>query len=243
MPRKPIDYSKGVIYKIVCKDLNIKKKYYGSTTDLRNRKYTHKTSCNNVKSKDYNMPIYQFIRVNGGWDNWDMILIKEYSCKSKLELEREERRCMEEDHNRLNKILPTRTKKEYYIDNADKIKEQATQYRIDNADKRKQYRINNADKIKEQQRQYYIDNADKLKQYSIDNADKKREREKQRYINNADKIKEKQKQYYINNQDKIKQRRNALITCECGCVIRKASYSIHLKSQKHKKLLNQNQEK
>lgn len=34
MTRKPIDYSKGKIYKIVCKDLDIIDIYVGSTTDF-----------------------------------------------------------------------------------------------------------------------------------------------------------------------------------------------------------------
>ena len=32
MPRKVVDYSKTVIYKIVCKDLNITELYVGHTT-------------------------------------------------------------------------------------------------------------------------------------------------------------------------------------------------------------------
>jgi hypothetical protein len=200
MPRKPIDYSKGLIYKIVCKDLNIKKNYYGSTTDFRNRKYGHKYSCNNVNDPKHNLPIYQFIRVNGGWENWDMILIKEYPCNSKLELEREERQCMEQDHNRLNVNLPTQTIKEYRNKNADKIKKRVKQYHNNNADKIKEYNIKNADKIKEKQKQYYINNADKLKikrkQYRINNADKLKEKQKQYYIKNADNKKKYQKEYY-----------------------------------------------
>jgi hypothetical protein len=235
MPRKPIDYSKGLIYKIVCKDVNIKEGYYGSTTDLRNRKHTHKTSYYNVKSTGYNSPIYNFIRCNGGWDNWNIILIKEYPCNSKLELEREERRCMEEDHNRLNNNLPTRTQKEYRIANIDKIKELQKNYYIDNKEKinniNRQYAINNIDKIKKYNKQYRNDNADKIK-----------EQKKQYLIVNADKKKQWDKQYYIANADKIKQKNQTLITCECGCVITKGAKSNHLKSKKHKKLLNQNQE-
>jgi hypothetical protein len=38
MPRLPIDYSKSIIYKIVCKDLDVKDCYVGSTTNFTNRK-------------------------------------------------------------------------------------------------------------------------------------------------------------------------------------------------------------
>ena len=235
MPRLPIDYSNGLIYKIVCNDNNIKEVYYGSTTSFVKRKNCHKTGCNNINSNCYNQPKYQFIRCNGGWDNWKMVLVKDYPCNNKLELEREERKCMEEDENRLNCVLPARTddekkeyhkqyhientdqmkqyRKQYRIDNAETIKEQQKQYHIDNADKikekKKQYNIDNADKIKEQQKQYKIDNADKIKekkkQYRIDNADKIKEQQKQYRIDNADKLKEQQKQYRIDNADKLKE--------------------------------------
>tara|TARA_R110001592_G_scaffold8095_1_gene44406 strand:+ start:181 stop:717 length:537 start_codon:yes stop_codon:yes gene_type:complete len=176
MPRLPIDYSNGLIYKIVCNDIKIKECYYGSTTSFVKRKNSHKSSCNNINSKQYNQSKYQFIRENGGWDNWDIVLVKEFSCKNKLELEREERLCMEQDDNRLNCKLPARTddeKKEYhkqhYIDNANKMK----QYYIENSDKikerNKQYKIDNADKIRKTKKQYYIKNKEQIRQNYLKN--------------------------------------------------------------------------
>jgi len=44
MPRKIINYTNTIIYKIVCNDLNITDLYVGSTTDFTNRKYNHKSS-------------------------------------------------------------------------------------------------------------------------------------------------------------------------------------------------------
>ena len=87
MPKKNIDYSKALIYKIVCNDLNIKDCYVGSTTDFTKRKGHHKRGCNNVNTKCYNYNVYQFIRANGGWDNWTMVLVENYPCENKLELE------------------------------------------------------------------------------------------------------------------------------------------------------------
>lgn len=143
MPRLPIDYSKGLIYKIVCKDLNIKECYYGSTTSFSKRKSSHKSNCNNINSEAYNTPFYQFIRVNGNFDNWDMILVKNYSCNNKLELLAEERRCMEQDNNRLNKELPTRTPKEWRDDNKQKSKD----YYENNKQTSKDYYENNKEEI------------------------------------------------------------------------------------------------
>ena len=84
MPKKITDYKKTKIYKLVCKDINIIKIYVGHSTNWVQRKSNHKTNCNNSKSKKYNFFVYQFIRENGGWDNFDMILIEEYECENKL---------------------------------------------------------------------------------------------------------------------------------------------------------------
>ena len=48
MPKKIIDYSKTIIYKIVCNDLNITDLYIGHTTNFIKRKATHKSNCNNI---------------------------------------------------------------------------------------------------------------------------------------------------------------------------------------------------
>ena len=80
MPRKEIDYSKTVIYKIVCNDLNVKDVYVGHTTDFTKRKAQHKINCNNPDTKIYNLKVYQIIRDNEGWYNWSMIEIEKYPC-------------------------------------------------------------------------------------------------------------------------------------------------------------------
>ena len=95
MTRLKINYQNLMIYKIVCKDLSITPVYIGSTTDFTNRKYDHKSSCENVNGKKYHYELYQFIRNNGGWCNWDMILIENYPCISKLESLRKERNWYE----------------------------------------------------------------------------------------------------------------------------------------------------
>ncbi len=76
MPRTPIDYSKTVIYKIVCNDLSITDCYVGSTTDFTKRKCKHKSLC--LKS---DMKLYSFIRNNGNWENWAMLEIEKVSMQ------------------------------------------------------------------------------------------------------------------------------------------------------------------
>ena len=91
MPRKEIDYSKCIIYKIVCNDFNITELYVGSTTEFTKRKYRHKSNCANSKQKEYNFKVYEFIRNNGDWDNWSMIEIEKYPCSDGNEARARER--------------------------------------------------------------------------------------------------------------------------------------------------------
>ena len=96
-------YEKTVIYKIVCKDTNVKDVYVGSTTDLYKRKAQHKSVCNNQKSNLYNSKLYTFIRNNGSFDNWDFIIIENCNFKSSSEAKTRERHYQELLHSTLNK--------------------------------------------------------------------------------------------------------------------------------------------
>ena len=87
------DYSKTVIYKLINYDYP-ELVYVGSTTNFYNRKKTHKCNCRNEKSKTYNLKVYVNIRVNGGWENWNMIKICDYPCNNRREAEQEEDRYM-----------------------------------------------------------------------------------------------------------------------------------------------------
>ena len=170
MPKQS-DFSKGLIYKICCKDPKIKDIYVGSTCNFIKRKSSHKASCNKPENKAYNSPVYKFIRDHMGWDNWKMILVKDFKCNSRLELEKEEQAVMEEleEYCTLNRIRAWRSeeyKKEYYKDydkkyytnNKDRIREQISQYRQDNKEKIKKstslYYQKNKDSIQEQHKKY-----------------------------------------------------------------------------------------
>jgi hypothetical protein len=122
MPRTAIDYSNTSIYKICCKDLNITEIYIGHTTDMRRRKWQHKTNCNSQKSKIYNMKVYQYIRDNGGRDNWDMIEIERFEAIDGDDAKKRERYWIETLRATLNCNIPLRTDKEYYEDNKTLLK-------------------------------------------------------------------------------------------------------------------------
>ena len=212
MPKQKMNYSNSCVYKICCNDINITDCYVGSTTNLNERRRHHKDACNNENSNSYNYNVYKFIRDNGGWGNWTVVLVESYSdCKSREELLRFERYHIEQLEATLNRQVPGRTLKEYCQDNSEKIKEY----------KKKHYK-NNSEKIKEDQKQYRKNNTEKIK-----------ENQKQYYKNNAEKIKENKKEYRENNTEKIKERNKEKIECEfCKSIVQKCSLPRHYKSKK-----------
>ncbi len=91
MPKLPIDHSNTIIYKLVHNEdydnVNI---YIGSTTDFIRRKNKHKSCCNCVTNKSHNDKKYQYIRGNGGWEEWNMIEVEKFPCNDKREAEARE---------------------------------------------------------------------------------------------------------------------------------------------------------
>jgi len=151
MPRKSIDYSKTIIYKLVCNNVNIKDCYVGATTNFNKRKAKHKINCNTEKVENYNLKVYVFIRDNGGFNNWSMIMIEKYSCNDKLESDTRERYWLETLGATLNTQIPSRKIKEYQKDNAERLAE----YQVD-------YRAVNKEQIAEKKQDYYEKNKDKV---------------------------------------------------------------------------------
>jgi hypothetical protein len=154
MTRLPKDYSKNVIYKLVCNDLNILGCYVGHTTDFTRRKAYHKSDCNNENGEHYNYKVYQIIRENGGFQNYSMIEIEKYPCRDENESTARERHWFEILNSGLNTNVPNRSRQEYYEDH----KEEMRQYYADNRDNRliknKQHYADNRDNILIKQRQY-----------------------------------------------------------------------------------------
>ena len=91
MPKKIIDYSKTIIYKLVCNDLNIKDLYIGHTTNWIKRKQSHKERCTCPNSDRYHLKVYEIMRDNGSWENWSMIEIEKYPCNDQQEATKRKR--------------------------------------------------------------------------------------------------------------------------------------------------------
>ena len=116
------DYKNSVIYRIYCKDENIKDCYIGSTIDLYNRFKAHKASVNNRNLNNYNLKIYQFIRENGGWDNFDREILEYYPCNNEEDLKIKEQEYISRFKPTLNTFNAYRTEEVKKIQKQKKAK-------------------------------------------------------------------------------------------------------------------------
>jgi hypothetical protein len=211
MPRLPKNYSKNVIYKLVCNDLNILGCYVGHTTDFTRRKACHKSDCDNENGSKYNYKVYKTIRENGGFNNYSMIEVEKHPCRDENEATARERHWFEILNSGLNTIYPQRSPEEYYADNRNNILIQQRQYYADNRDN-----------ILIQQRQYYTDNRDNIliqqRQYHTDNREE---------------ILIRKGQYDATHKEEIATRQKQTFSCECGKVITWGMKSRHFKTKFH----------
>ncbi len=217
-----MDLSNACIYKICCKDTSIIDCYVGSTTCMRRRKSMHKFCCNNENDKRYNLNVYEFIRNNGGWNNWDIILVEKVNVSDGYELKKEERKWIEQLDATLNQVIPTRTPKEYREKYKEKYKEKAKEYYETNKKKlteyKKEWYEENKEKILEHKKNYYEVNKKELKEY-----------QKEYRENNKEKIAEKKKEYW----EQTKEIRNEKIECPiCKTIIMKRGLNRHQKTIK-----------
>ena len=102
------------------------------------------------------------IRLNGGWDNWKMIEIEKFPCKDGNEARTRERYWFEELNADMNTLIPSRSKKEYYVDNSEKIKKYNMEYRADHVEEkkewRKQYRAKNREELNRKDKERHAKN-------------------------------------------------------------------------------------
>ena len=77
----------GYIYEIKSNDKSITGTYIGSTWDMGKRLIKHASNCYNEKRKEYNYPLYKYIRENGGFHTFTMKVIDSGECEDRTELE------------------------------------------------------------------------------------------------------------------------------------------------------------
>ena len=137
MPKQPMNYQNNVIYKIQHKTID-NLIYIGSTTNFAKRKWTHKSVCCNEKSNHYNEKKYVMIRQNGGWDMFNMVLVKKYPCNDHLESFAEEEKIRRELNASMNDRCCFRTQEEKKEYNRKRSKKYAESHREELKEKKNQ---------------------------------------------------------------------------------------------------------
>ena len=137
MSTNPIDYQKTIIYKFVCDDLSITDIYVGATTDMIRRKAGHKKCCNNPNDKHYNFKIYQSMRKMAGLIIGQCQRLK--NTHAIIKPNRLSARDIGQSFKsaNLNKLIPSRTQKEYNNDHKEQISEREKIHREANQEKKK----------------------------------------------------------------------------------------------------------
>ena len=148
------DYSKGKIYKIVCNTTGLV--YYGSTVaSLKHRLNQHITN-----HKHDGVTTSKIVIEN---NNYEIILLENYPCKTRKELEKKESWYIQ-NNECVNKMIPGRTLEEWYIDNREHVINKSKRYYNDNKkkvlEKVKIYSSKNKEKISKYYKQWGLDNRE-----------------------------------------------------------------------------------
>ena len=166
MPINKVDYNTNntVIYKIQCLDGSCDFVYFGSTTNFSTRKSQHKHACNNEKCKQYNIKLYETIRDNGGWNNFDMCLVEVYPCKNKQELVIREQFYIDSNRHDMNMCRAHRTKEQHKEELKEYNKIYNQEHQAEHNKYFKKYNAERKEKMKEYNKKYRLDNKEILKE-------------------------------------------------------------------------------
>ena len=188
------DYNEGKIYKIVCNTTGLC--YIGSTAQKRlcDRLTGHKRHYTSYYKHGIRSYLTSFQVLES--DDYDCILVEEYPCDNKMQLEQRERYYID-SMPCVNKHIPTRSQQEYQEDNKEKI-----------ADYKKEWSEINKDKLKEQHKIYNEENkviiAQKSKEHRELNKDKISAQRKEKYLKDPEKAKARAKAWRIANPEQEK---------------------------------------
>ena len=204
---KAADYSKCQIYKIVCKDPKIKDCYVGNTCNWIKRKSKHKQSVNCENDKGYNYKKGIIIRENGGWNNWEMVLIENFPCENDLQARSKEREWLEKLGATMNGQNPIATKEDIKI-----------QY--------KKYYEEHREEVKAKSTKYYAEHREELNakatKYYAEHREEKKVSLAKYYEEHCEEVKAKNRE-----------RSSKKMTCPCGIEHRVGEKSRHIKTAKH----------
>lgn len=209
-----MNFANAKIYQI--KSFQTDLVYVGSTCCPRlcQRLRAHRYDYNCwLKNKKKYVTSFEILK----YDDHYIELVEDVECSSRDELRAREGYYIKTLKS-VNICISGRSRKEWFNDNKEHIK----QYQL-------KYREKNKDKLKKQEKLKYIKNKEKIKkrvnEYYHNNKDKRKEYLKK----NKDKIKEYKKQYRLKNKDKLTEK----FECDCGGTYTTEHKTEHIKSKKH----------
>ena len=160
-----VNYQNGKIYKV--EDAGGNMCYIGSTTKdfLSKRMVEHRSKYKLFKNGvGNNISVFEVFD-KYGLDNCRIVLIELCPCNSRYELHAREAHYIKVSEC-VNKVIPNRTKKEYYFENKDNILINRKAYHIEHREsillKQKAYHTENKEDLNNKCKQYHIDNREKI---------------------------------------------------------------------------------
>jgi hypothetical protein len=147
--------------------------YIGSSKNVWQRMHNHRDALENINSKSKNFPLYKCMHENGGYDNWQVIILDEIFCNNLREAEEVEQKYIDLFKSDLNG-------KRAFLSDEERIKKklEITQnWREDNQIHIKNYNKNYHQKTYENKKEILIE---RVKNYALNNPDKILERRRKK---------------------------------------------------------------
>jgi len=107
------NYEESKIYKIYSNLSGVNEIYVGSSAQFLKRCVMHYSDCTNINSPRYCYKLYNYIRSNGGFNNFIIEEIEDYKCNNRTELNIREEYWKNELNPTLNQKKAHTTEEEY----------------------------------------------------------------------------------------------------------------------------------
>jgi hypothetical protein len=184
------------MYKIIPKNKESIYCYVGHTSNFFERKKQHFSCSINTDNNKHHQLVYQTIRNNGGWDDWEMIEIEKFICLTRLQARMREQQLIIEHNANINTLRAFITE-----DERKKKKQEITN----------KYKAEHVELIKEQQQQYKQDHKDVIKEqmykYRQEHKAEIYEKKKQYMEANKEHMQAKKKAWAEANKERLKANR------------------------------------
>lgn len=147
--------------------------YIGSSKNVWQRMHQHRYSLENNNSIYKNFHLYKCIRENGGYDNWQVIILDTIFCNNLREAEEVEQKY-------IDLFEPDLNSKRAFLSDEERIKKKieiTENWRKDNQEYIKKYSKNYHEKTYENKKEIILE---RVKNYALNNPDKILERRRKK---------------------------------------------------------------